>query len=168
MPIRVICPSCSRIGKAPDQAVGRTVRCPACKHSYVVTADLVRPDDGYDLDPAPEPTAPRADDTYGLDPAVIQPPKRPAPRPPVAPSPAVEETPDREGGFALPVPALVGGGIGVVSPRRRGGVGPRPVRGPRPVAEAPNAGSRGTGPPARPSLKEAAEGPARPSPPRPR
>ena len=112
LPIRVLCPSCSRLGKAPDHAVGRTVRCPACQHSYSVTADLVRPDDGEPLDPAPRPAAPDAGDTYGLDPASIERPRPPAPRPPVAPSPPAAESPRREGGPALPMPALVGGGIG--------------------------------------------------------
>ncbi len=36
MPIRVTCLSCRKIGSAPDEAVGRTVRCPSCGASTKV------------------------------------------------------------------------------------------------------------------------------------
>jgi S1-C subfamily serine protease len=155
VPIRVICPSCSRIGKAPDEAVGRKAMCPACKHRYVVTADHIQPDDGYGLDPAPQPTA---DDTYALDPASIERPKRPAPRLPVAPSPTVPETPEREGGFALPIPALVGGGIGVVLLATLAAWGLGLFGGRAPVAEAPRQDLTTQASSPSTSLKQALEG----------
>jgi S1-C subfamily serine protease len=165
MPIRVICPSCSRIGKAPDQVVGRTVRCPACKHSYVVTNEHIQPDDGYGLDPAAEPRAAQADDSYGLDPASIAPPKQPAVRRPIAPIPADEEESDDEGGHALPVPAIVGGGIGVavlLAAVVAWGLGM--FGGRAPVADAPDQNLATQAPALATSLKDALEAQAKPAP----
>lgn len=36
MPVRVSCPGCRRAFNAPDEYVGKTVKCPACKASFVV------------------------------------------------------------------------------------------------------------------------------------
>jgi hypothetical protein len=43
MPFTVVCPSCSARIKAPDTAVGKTVKCPKCSNSMIISA------------PAPEP-----------------------------------------------------------------------------------------------------------------
>src|SRR5438046_209977 len=99
MPLRVTCPSCGRIGKAPENGIGRTVRCPDCSCVHVLTADLVLPDDRPLLDdartakPAPgSPARPKArpgaesmGDTYELEAKPVEPPKRPVKPNPVVP-----------------------------------------------------------------------------------
>ncbi len=127
MPIRVTCPTCGRVGKAPEQAIGRTVRCPGCSQQYALTADLVQSDDQDEPAPLPkpkkEPTPPvpipkpkgkvtLGEDIYALDETAVEPPKRPSrPMPPV---PAPEEPDDdRPAGLTLSMPMLVGGALGV-------------------------------------------------------
>src|SRR6266542_2624240 len=34
--MQIFCPSCQRQLRVPDQAVGKTVRCPACKTTFAV------------------------------------------------------------------------------------------------------------------------------------
>ena len=34
--MQIGCPSCERMLKVPDGAVGRRARCPACEHKFVV------------------------------------------------------------------------------------------------------------------------------------
>ena len=112
MPIRVICPSCGRIGKAPDQALGRTARCPECKHLHVLTDDLVHSED--DLDLAPGPKGRGADPLYGLASGPTLPPRSATARPGVGPGAVGGRDPNGSESSSLPVPALVGGGVGLV------------------------------------------------------
>jgi S1-C subfamily serine protease len=83
VPIRVKCPACGRLGRGPDQAVGRTVKCPACSHSHVLTADMVLPE-------SPS-RAGSADRSFDTD----------------------KDDRGRPGGLTLSVPVLVGGALGV-------------------------------------------------------
>ncbi len=43
MPIAVACPSCKAKIKAPDQAVGKKVKCPSCAHLFLVSAPKPAP-----------------------------------------------------------------------------------------------------------------------------
>lgn len=118
MPIRVICPSCGRVGQGPEHAIGRVVQCPACLHRHRLTADGVASQEADE--PAPRPAAaarPRpkaaADEAYDLRPHADAPPRRPvAPERAARPARA-SDRPDHSGGLKLPVPVLVGGACGV-------------------------------------------------------
>ncbi|WP_145266792.1 protein kinase domain-containing protein [Tautonia plasticadhaerens] len=59
-PLKVSCPSCGRRLAAPSEAIGRKVRCPSCRHSYVLGGG----GDG----PAAHPGPPRGD-TIEISPA---------------------------------------------------------------------------------------------------
>jgi S1-C subfamily serine protease len=140
VPIRVICPFCGRSGRAPDEAIGRNVKCPACSRRYVVTADVLLPDDATanDENPRPRPQAPAprtrpqaesspapsakpkaqrgagsGDDCYDLDEAYVAPPPLALKPKPLVPDPDDSDDDDRPGGLNLPVPLLVGGGLGL-------------------------------------------------------
>ncbi len=131
MTIEVICPSCGRTGRAPEAAIGRTVRCPGCSHQYRLAASDALPaveddsdDDDDDGGPAWTHTSnPRAaiapapaEGAYGLDEAAVAPPSRAVRPRPSTPGPApAEAEAGRAGGIVLPMPALVGGGIGVAA-----------------------------------------------------
>jgi S1-C subfamily serine protease len=131
VPIRVTCPFCGRVGRGPERAVGRTVRCPGCSQQYKLTADLVQPGDQDEpaLTPTPTPVPrPRqeptpssvskanvslGEDIYALDETAVEPPKRPSrPMPPI-PAPDEAEDDDRPAGLHLSMPMLVSGALGV-------------------------------------------------------
>src|SRR2546423_610715 len=67
MPLRLTCPGCKRTVSVPDEAAGKTVRCPACKTPFVVPAvepEPVRPavrDDDED-EPRPRKRPARSDE----------------------------------------------------------------------------------------------------------
>jgi S1-C subfamily serine protease len=167
MPLRVTCPSCGRIGKAPEHAIGRTVRCPSCSYQHALTADMVLPEE----EPAPAPSSParpqraqsRAEslgDTYELDETAVEPPKRPA-----KPIPAVsarEKRPVRDQpkqGPSLSVPVLVGGALCVALVSILGAFGAmRMFRGPAPADGTATATAANPAP--KPSPIEVAAAPA--------
>ena len=130
LPLRIICPSCGRLGKAPEHAIGRGVRCPGCSSQYTLTAEMVQPVEQQAREaeqpkqaapatparPQTRPKAKAADDVYDLDEPVI-----PAPKPVVRPAPTVVSPtrgkrvqPQEPKALSLPVPVLVGGGLGLV------------------------------------------------------
>jgi hypothetical protein len=61
MPITLICPSCSARLKAPETAVGKTVKCPKCGLSMAVTAPAEPPSDVVEtvFEVEEQPAAPR-------------------------------------------------------------------------------------------------------------
>jgi len=65
MPFTVVCPSCSARIKAPDTAVGKTVKCPKCSNPMIISAsapeptpEVVEPVEVVES-PEPEEVAPR-------------------------------------------------------------------------------------------------------------
>jgi len=61
MPTKAVCPNCGLMGTAPDEAVGRSVKCRGCNHSFVVggTAPAKRKVDPGPAAPSPSPRAAR-------------------------------------------------------------------------------------------------------------
>jgi S1-C subfamily serine protease/DNA-directed RNA polymerase subunit RPC12/RpoP len=131
VPIRVSCPSCGRFGRVPEQAVGRTIQCPACSHRRVLTADMVLPDKpepgaGEPSSPLlavpparPAPTAtaqtatPSGDGVYGLEDVPVKPAKvTPQPKPVASPRDGIDDS-VTAGGLSFPMQVMVGGGLGV-------------------------------------------------------
>lgn len=68
MPVTIVCPACKSKLKAPDNLIGKAVKCPSCAKSILVKAAASAP--------APAPA--------------------PAPKKPVKPAPAIEEEPIEE------------------------------------------------------------------------
>jgi predicted Zn finger-like uncharacterized protein len=114
MSVEIACPHCSTRIKAPESALGRTVRCPKCKNQFVATAigsqpvvtlsetDLAALPDSRSASPfdfdavATTPTVAAAAATAATRGSTASPPARPQPVPPPAPVPAPPP---------LPVPA---------------------------------------------------------------
>jgi S1-C subfamily serine protease len=172
VPLRVTCPSCGRVGKGPDHAIGRIVRCPACSYQHTLTADMLLPEDQQLRDdersqserpsapavkPKAQPKAGSGGHIYDLDETAFEPPKRP-----VKPIPAVpvrDERADRDqpGGLSLSIPVLVGGALCVALLSILGAWGAvRIFRGPAAVGEAAAASN----PAPNPSATEVAVAPA--------
>lgn len=51
MPIKVLCPSCGRSGRVPDEAIGRFVQCPACGGRHRLTPADISPAGRQDARP---------------------------------------------------------------------------------------------------------------------
>lgn len=121
MPIRVDCPSCGRTGRVPENAIGSTIKCPACSHRYVLTAEMGRPEG----ETAPAPAAPVArprpvSEGYAVEERPVEPPRSPARPAPVVPASgaavrgqvSAEDRNDRRG-ITVPLPAVIGGAVGL-------------------------------------------------------
>jgi hypothetical protein len=72
MPILIYCPQCAAKIRAPEQAIGRQIRCPKCEAEFTATSD----------ETVPPPVPP--------EPAPSPPPPAPEPAPPSPPEPRVE------------------------------------------------------------------------------
>ena len=95
------CPHCDKRLKLSDEHAGKTIRCPACKQTFVVEArDAPRPATGRQAEPRKSPTAePRGRASNSESSRRVEPapptPRQSSSRPPASRSPRRGDRPDR-------------------------------------------------------------------------
>lgn len=122
MPLRIICPSCGRSGRAPENALGRNAVCPACGTRYKITSSVLAPEDPEVGGETPSTIRPSAVSSSPY-PLAASPP-RPSPgAEPEYPDLPRDPWPVRKAATREPVPerplwiygAIAGGGVAAVA-----------------------------------------------------